>query len=458
MEKEDAEEALLKVEKAADVALRKIEETAKDARLKVKETEETRQKAKEAAELAQWKVKEAASVAQLKVKEAAELAQTRRTAVQKVIEMEMEQKLLKASEDHYRTLVEWAPDAVIVQRDGRFLYVNCPALGIYRALTREQLQGENFFELIHHEDQKAVNLYFERIQCGEKTSLHEFRLVRSDDSEVTVEAAGIMINYEGTPAYLIILRDTTERKRMEQERLRAIEELHLQDQTIIKQARFAAMGEMIGNIAHQWRQPLNILGLIVQEMPVYYKLGRLDQHYIEVSVDKAMQTIKYMSKTIDDFRDFVKTDKEKLPFRVSELVQKAVSMVEVSFKLLGLRIQIVVDDEVNIEGYPNEYAQVILNILMNAKDALLESKTENHLVVLRLFKEHGKTVLTVTDNAGGIPDAIISRLFDPYFTTKGPDRGTGIGLFMSKNIIERNMGGSLTVSNVTGGAEFRIEV
>ena len=255
-----------------------------------------------------------------------------------------------------------------------------------------------------------------------------------------------------------IFLDITEHKRLEMERLQSMKELGMQEQLLIKQGRFAAMGEMIGNIAHQWRQPLNTLGLIIQEMPVYFKLGKLDQQYLDESAKKAMQTICNMSQTIDDFRDFLKPDKERVLFRASEAVQKAVSLVEASFKVTGLQLQTVVDEEVSIEGFPNEYSQVILNILTNAKDALLEQKTVNPLIVLRLFGEHGKAVLTVTDNAGGIPDAIIDKIFDPYFTTKGPDKGTGIGLFMSKAIIEKNIGGRLSVRNIVGGAEFRIEV
>ena len=371
--------------------------------------------------------------------------------------VEMEQKL-PTSEEHYRTLVEWAPDAIIVHRDGRFLYVNCPALGVYGAFTREQLQEHNFFDMVHPEDQSAVRIYFEQIQGGEKMSLHDFRLVRTDGRAITVEAAGMVIDYDGAPAYLIILRDISDRQRIDQERLRAVEELRKQERLLIQQGRFAAMGEMLSNIAHHWRQPLNTLGLIVQELPVYYKLGIFNQKYLKESVNKAMRAILQMSKTIDDFSNFLKPDKERVRFRIGDVVHKTVSMVEAPLHELGLQIQIAIDEEVSIEGYPNEYAQVILNILMNAKDALMEHKTERPLVVLRLFREHGKSVLTVTDNAGGIPDEIIGRVFDPYFTTKSPGRGAGIGLFLSKTIIEKNMSGSLNVRNVTGGAQFRIEV
>ena len=341
---------------------------------------------------------------------------------------------------------------------GHFLYANCLALGIYGTVTREQLQEKLFLDMVHPEDRDAANLILKELQDNKKVSLQEFRLIRMDDRIVTVEATGTNIEYKGAEANLFILRDVTERKRLEKERLQAMEDLVAQERLLIAQGRFAAMGEMIGNIAHQWRQPLNTLGLIIQEFPVYYKMDKLDLQYLEKSVSTAMKIISSMSHTIDDFRDFLKPDKEGVRFRVSEALQKSVSLVEQSFQIMGLQIQIVVDEEVPIEGCLNEYAQVALNILINAKDALLERKTEHPRIVLRLFSDRGKTVLTVTDNAGGIPDAIIDKIFDPYFTTKEPDKGTGIGLYMSKAIIERKMGGKLTVRNVEGGAEFRIEV
>jgi len=362
------------------------------------------------------------------------------------------------SEERYCTLIEWAPDAVVVHRDGQFLYVNCLALWIYGTETREQLQEKSFLDLVHPEDRNAANQMLMELQGGKKMLLQEFRLERLDGRVVTVEATGTNVKYNGAQANLFIMRDITERLRLEKERVQAKENISMQEKLLIKQGRYAAMGEMIGNIAHQWRQPLNTLGLIVQELPAYFKLGKLDQQYLDDSVKKAMLTIGNMSHTIDDFRDFLKPDKARELFLVSEAVQKAVSLVEASFKVMGLQVQTVVDDEVSIEGCPNEYAQVILNILVNAKDAALERKTESPIIELRLFSEGGKAVLTIIDNAGGIPEAIIDKIFDPYFTTKGPDRGTGIGLFMSKAIIEKNIGGRLTARNIGGGAEFRIEV
>jgi signal transduction histidine kinase len=218
------------------------------------------------------------------------------------------------------------------------------------------------------------------------------------------------------------------------------------------------MGEMIGNIAHQWRQPLNGLGLMIQTLSMSYETGNVNLEYLESFEEKAMQVINHMSQTIDDFRNYFKPDKEKIPFHVSRAVSKTVSMIEDSFRSLQIAIEINAEEDPVISGYPNEFSQVLLNILLNARDAFSERDIGKPRVVITMSAETGKAVITVTDNAGGISEDTIDRIFDPYFTTKGPDDGTGVGLFMSKGIIEKNMGGRLTARNTGDGAEFRIEV
>lgn len=243
-----------------------------------------------------------------------------------------------------------------------------------------------------------------------------------------------------------------------QEKLHATEALRKQEHILIQQNRHAAMGEMIGNIAHQWRQPLNTLGLFTQRLGFFYGSPSFDKEFLDTSVAKSMEIIHYMSRTIDDFRNFFSTEREKSDFKVNAAVSKVLSLVEASFK--DCRIDIIREDraEVTIHGFANEYAQVLLNIFVNAKDALIEK----HIAIPRLNIiidiENGVSVVTVADNAGGVPEDIIGKIFDPYFTTKGPQQGTGVGLFMSKTIIENKMGGRLTVRNTAEGAEFRIEV
>jgi signal transduction histidine kinase len=238
----------------------------------------------------------------------------------------------------------------------------------------------------------------------------------------------------------------------------AVCEQRRMDQIAIVQDRRAAMGEMIGNIAHQWRQPLNVLGLNLQDLPLAYGKAEFTKEYLTASVRQSMQLIMHMSHTIDDFRNFFIIDKEKVNFSVNQVIRKTLALVEESFKEQMVFTVFNSASDPKVVGYPNEYAQVLLNVLINSRDALVGNSIDDARIVIQSFTEAGKSIVTITDNAGGITREIIDRVFDPYFTTKGPDKGTGIGLFMSKTIIEKNMGGSLTVHNAERGAEFRIEL
>jgi PAS domain S-box-containing protein len=260
-------------------------------------------------------------------------------------------------------------------------------------------------------------------------------------------------------------RDITERKEAERalrqetvERLQAVEALREKERMFIQQSRLAAMGEMIGNIAHQWRQPLNNLGLLIQQLPIFHEYGELTKEFLDESVLQAMDIILHMSKTIDDFRNYFRPDKEKVEFRVRETIDATLSLIKDSFRSRYINIDVVAENDPIIYGYRNEFSQVLLNILNNARDILTERAIEEPRVMIRIFTEGGRAVVTIADNAGGIPEEIKGKIFDPYFTTKGPQAGTGVGLFMSKAIIENSMGGKLTGRNIADGAEFRIEV
>lgn len=242
------------------------------------------------------------------------------------------------------------------------------------------------------------------------------------------------------------------------ERFLVTEDLRKKELLLIQQGRMAALGEMIGNIAHQWRQPMNILGLKVQEIGLTYKLGGFSQEFLDTNVAQAMEILQHMSQTIDDFREFTTPDKEKSLFSVETVVAKTLVIIGESFKQREVVIDSSISGEAQINGYANEYSQVLLNLLINAKDAFEERQTSGARITVRSWQEAGKVVLTITDNAGGIREEIMDKVFDPYFTTKEQGKGTGIGLFMSKTIVEKHMGGRLSVRNVEGGAEFKIEV
>jgi signal transduction histidine kinase len=229
------------------------------------------------------------------------------------------------------------------------------------------------------------------------------------------------------------------------------------DYFLILKSRQAAMGEMINNIAHQWRQPLFALELFVRDVKVCHDMGQFTGEYLDTFVGKAIRAIRQMSQTIDDFMNFLKPNKVKVSFKPQEVVEKALSFMEWGPRRPAIIFDAEGTDDIVITGYPNEYTQVLLNIFQNARDVLAEREIAAPRVHIRVFREGERTVVTIADNAGGIADEVIAKVFDPYFTTK-EGKGTGIGLYMSQMIIERNMGGTLSVRNSGKGAEFRIEV
>ncbi|GFO53076.1 hypothetical protein GMSM_00830 [Geomonas sp. Red276] len=336
-------------------------------------------------------------------------------------------------------------------------------------LPETEVDHARFLAGVHPDDRDKIDLAIREALVPEGGFFNvEYRTIGEIDRKVRWLTARGRVHFDekGAPLRMVgacldithIIETEKALKDEIAERLRTVEELRKQEQLMIRQGRLAAMGEMIGNIAHQWRQPLNSLGLLIQQLPLCLARGALTNEVLDETTAKAMALIRHMSKTIDGFRNFFSPDKEKELFRGSELLAKAVTIVEAAFMELNLVIEVKADQEVEIYGYPNEFSQVILNILVNAKDAILERRIERPWVSVNLFRESGKTVLTISDNAGGITPDILDKIFDPYFTTKGPDKGTGIGLFMSKTIIEKNMNGKLTVSNTEDGAQFRIEV
>jgi PAS domain S-box-containing protein len=300
---------------------------------------------------------------------------------------------------------------------------------------------------------------------------------RKDGTVFPVEMRLQLISDDAGIPYVMwaIVRDITERKRvqdnlayksqqleevnqsLEKRVEKTVLELRQRDQVLLQQNRLATMGDMINNIAHQWRQPLNTLGLYIQLLPSEFTHGGLTVEYLDKYVKDALLIIDHMSRTIDDFSCFFKPDKKKEVFNVNRSIDRAIQLIKASYDYNNIKIVVNCMDEPAIHGYPNEYSQVVLNILCNAKDALLTSKTGNPLVIITTKVEGGRSVVTISDNAGGIPGEILYKVFDPFFSSKGA-HGTGIGLSLSKYIIERNMNGLLSVINNEVGAEFRIVV
>jgi signal transduction histidine kinase len=228
------------------------------------------------------------------------------------------------------------------------------------------------------------------------------------------------------------------------------------DHLLIQQSRLAAMGEMVHNIAHQWRQPLNSLSLIISNILDDFKFKTMTQETLEHDAASARRLIERMSTTIDDFRDFFRPDREKSSFDVAESIQEAIFIIEASLKSNHIEISADVAPGLKVNGFSGQYGQAVLNLLVNAKEAILEKHPADGWIRVTLKPEGGYAVLCVEDNGGGIAADILPRLFDPYFTTK--DQGTGIGLYMAKMIIERNMEGTISADNIENGARFTLSI
>jgi len=401
-------------------------------------------------------------------------------AAQDITERKLAEEALATSESAFCATFEQAAVGMArVATDGRWLQVNqrlCDIVGY----TRDELLALTFQDITHPDDLDADLGFVLQVLAGDtNTYSKEMRFIRKDSSMVWINfTVGLVRDSVGAPAYSIsVVEEITKRKRaeealaekqllleeanlyLEQRVADAVSDLRKKDQILIQQGRQAAMGEMIGNIAHQWRQPLNTLGLIVQELLMTYGSDAFNRESLEAGVKKAMGLISHMSKTIEDFRDYFKPEKEKMLFNINQAVTRTLSLVEPSLKNLNIDIEIIEKDDADINGYANEYSQVLLNILLNCKDAFEEGDIDKQRVItITIFKENNKSVVTVSDTAGGVPENVIDKIFEPYFTTKSQDKGTGIGLFMAKTIIEKNMSGRLSVCNTAGGAEFRIEV
>ena len=224
------------------------------------------------------------------------------------------------------------------------------------------------------------------------------------------------------------------------------------DKLLTEQSKLAAMGEMLGAIAHQWRQPLNVLSGHIQFLGDDFEDGMIDKDYIERFINKNYELVEFMSHTIDDFRNFFRIDKSKSLFSIREKIANTAKILGQSLKNNNITLNIN-DQDFITNGLPNEFMQVILNIINNAKDTILERKIKKGLININI---NPAGIIRITDNGGGIDEKIIDRVFEPYFTTKEEGKGTGIGLYMSKKIIEDNMNGSLKVSNMKEGAQFII--
>ncbi|RXJ88405.1 histidine kinase [Arcobacter sp. CECT 8983] len=228
-----------------------------------------------------------------------------------------------------------------------------------------------------------------------------------------------------------------------------LEEITNQQNILAQQSKMAAIGTMIGNIAHQWRQPLSLISTAATGMKLKKEIGDLSDKEFNDDLEYINESTQYLSKTIDDFRNFFSTNKIKKEFTIDEAFENTFNLVNVQFK--NHQIEIIKDiKDTKIYGIQTELVQVLINILNNSRDELIKIKTEQRkLILVKTFEEKEQLIIEILDNAGGIDEETLEHVFEPYFTTKGPSQGTGIGLYMSQEIIVKHMHGQILMKNST---------
>lgn len=345
-------------------------------------------------------------------------------------------------------------DDLIFYKDLDFRYIGCnSSFANFFGFSVESIVGKDDFELYESQyaslfremDQKML------VEMKARTNHEWVKNIKGEDVYLLTTKAPLT-NSKGELFGLVgISRDITKEYYLEKE-------VKSQQAMLIQQNRLAALGEMIGNIAHQWRQPLNTLGLIIQDVQEAYRFGEVNELYINTMSSKSMEQINYMSQTIDDFRNFFSVTKEKKLFSLSHSISNAIEIFVPEMKKNGIECEVNIDEKINVYGLKNEFSQVLLNLLKNARDALLEHHSKDPRILVTAESDDNEVKISIADNGGGISETIIDRIFDPYFTTKEEGKGTGIGLYMSKMIIEEHMGGTLGVQNSNGGAIFTIRL
>jgi signal transduction histidine kinase len=248
---------------------------------------------------------------------------------------------------------------------------------------------------------------------------------------------------------------------LEQKVRDGINELRKKDEVLLQKAKMADMGEMIGTIAHQWRQPLNALALNVQMLEDWVSDGSFGPDEAEEFVERNLATIQFMSKTIDNFRNFYREEKSVGSFSLHRAIEDTVEMHSRQLEDRGISISLNLSP-IEVVSYKNDLMQVLLNLISNARDAILERKSREPglqgCIEISAYQDGEDVVIEVRDNGGGIPRAFMERIFDPYFTTKEKGLGTGLGLHMTRRIVHEKLDGSITVENGHDGAIFRIRL
>ncbi len=322
--------------------------------------------------------------------------------------------------------------------------------------TREELVGQSH-NIVRHQDmpKSAFKEMWHTIKQG-KTWQGRVKNLKKNGGYYWVYAniEPILDKKGKIEAYAAIRLDITDSINLQEE----LERSKQKDKAMLQQSKLAQMGEMIAMIAHQWRQPLSAISSTASDLHLKIMYDNFESDYFVDKLEKIDDFSQHLSKTIDDFRGFYKEDKEKKNICFSDITQGALDIVSTSVENKNILLDMEFTCKKEVAAYPNELRQVILNLIKNAEDVLIEKEIVNPTINIKTYDDGENSYFEVRDNAGGIADNIIEKIFDPYFSTKTKKDGTGLGLYMSKTIVEEHCGGKLIASNTQDGALFKISI
>ena len=345
---------------------------------------------------------------------------------------------------------------------------------VYSCMARKRLMGESVLnEILPLSVIAPTSGFFTYGELFTKGENHEFLNqtmtiltlsenvnynVKNTDDEVIVRKTNKTINAL-THLVGVTADELTELNNNLEKRVRdEVEKNIFKDKQLIYQSRLAQMGEMISMIAHQWRQPLAAISSAAIGLKLKTILKKSDDELVLDICEKIINSSGHLSKTIDDFRDFYKSNKEKKTTTFGEIIDSVLGIIQTSIENKNIAIDVELGFNSELRTYPNELKQVLMNLVKNAEDALLENEIKNPKILIKTYEKDTKAVLEVRDNAGGVPDKILPYIFDPYFSTKKGKDGTGLGLYMSKTIVQEHCKGKIDVYNSEVGAVFKIEL
>ncbi len=368
---------------------------------------------------------------------------------------------LQHDHNKLQTIIEEADSGIAVMDiEGNFLEVNHVYFDLF-GYTKEELLHLNCLELA--KDKYASKDILEKAKKDGKISKYPKKCIKKDSSEIYVTLSLSLL--PSKQEFVVVINSMEDTIRLEElnknlwDKVREeVSKNREKEKTMLHQSRLAQMGEMISMIAHQWRQPLSAITATCADLEAKIILNRYEKDLFKDKLHNISEYSQHLSKTIDDFRDFYKSNKQKQTVLPEDIFNSALNIVGASIKNKNIEIKKEFIYNETIVSYPNELKQVALNLIKNAEDVLLERKIKNPVIILKIFNCKRYVHFTVGDNAGGVPEDIMEKIFDPYFTTKEKLDGTGLGLYMSKIIIREHCKGLIEVTNSNVGAVFSIKI